>query len=335
MSTQTKHAKPIASSLDREIWLEARRQGVTATEVSKLRVGSSIDERKILIEKITGESVDLSGNKYIDRGNEREPVIAAWVDARFDIAPNSMLFSGENARHLATPDGVDSAWPFSKSTAEIKTSKFDLTEGLRIVDNVLVFETRLTQTRLWTSGYFAQVQWQMHVMGGDRVLFVSEQHDDNWPNPASLRAEPDRFWIERAQGEIDILVELADALLMKLDASRDSGLAPVGDMPSEIAQLTAELLSARDAEAVAKARKDVVWKKMQEALLAGEDVKFENVDASVTVSTTTTDKRVIDLDAAKLRAPGIVAKYEALIERFTIMKTVSAKRLTVTAKKGK
>lgn len=338
MNTTTKHATPIASSADRESWLEARRQGVTATEASKLAIGSSTVKREIMIEKVTGTSVDLSGNRYVERGNQREPIIAEWMSERFDIDGNQMLFSAaENVRHLATPDGVSVLWPHDKTTAEIKTSKHDLREGasFTVSGRELDIEaSSLKMSRLWLSGYYSQVQWQMRVMGGDRVLFIGEQHDDHWPNPKPVSDEPDWFWIPRDQSHIDELVELAEAFIVQLDASRTSGIAPTGDMPSEIAQLTHELLAARDAEAVAKSRKDIAWKRLQELLLEGDDVKLENIEATVTVSTTTSSKRVVDIDSAKAKAPALVAKYEALIERFTKIEPVSSKRLTVTAKKG-
>jgi hypothetical protein len=280
------------SSADREAWLAQRRQGVTATEIATLAKGSMADWRRILAEKISGEQ-SFTGNQYTEHGNRREPLIAAWIEERFDIAPNSHVYS--RGRYLATPDGISE----DGILAEIKTSKHDLHPTRR--------GSHFTQT-----GYLDQMQWQLWVMDASECLFAWEQHDDAWPDPSPLKPEPECVWISRDESRIAFLVEVADRFLADLDAARiTGGLPPVGDIPGEIADHVHRLLLARNAEAIAKMQKDIEWGWLQDELLAGEDLSMSNAEAKVTVSTTTKQTDVSTVDQAALEAD---PRYEALAE---------------------
>src|SRR5690606_32250113 len=124
--------------------------------------------RELLQAKLNRTSVDLTGNRYIDHGNKREPIIGAWFLANFDIEPCELVYSsGDNPRHLASPDGVSLDFANDGITAEVKTSKHDLTPG-EIVGNTLVLTQRddgtfaLDKSRHFAStGYYDQMQWQM------------------------------------------------------------------------------------------------------------------------------------------------------------------------------
>lgn len=319
MTTTRTTATPGVSSENREAWLDQRRQGCTATEVAKLAKGRSNDRRAIIVEKLTGERADLSGNQYVNHGNVREPIIAAWIETNFDIAPSAVLFSGVDPRHLATPDGVSNTFDLDRITSEIKTSKHDL-------------DPRLTYYA--STGYSDQMQWQMHVMGGERVLFAWEQHDDNWPDPAPLLAEPRWVWIERDQKRIDTLVAIADDLLHDLDHARPDDLAPVGDIPADLAQLVHDLLQHRDREAVAKKQKEATWKLLQAAMAGQTDYRAANLEATLTVGTVTKDVETLDVEKMVKRAPRVVANYEALVKKCTVIVPGQPKTtMTVTAAK--
>lgn len=349
MNTMTERPMPIAGAPFelKEQWLATRRGGITATEVGKLRNGS--DRRKIAIEKLTGESPDLTGNKYIDRGNEREPIIAAWIEDGFDIAPNSNLYiAGDNPRRIATPDGVSNTFEADRITAEIKTSKWSLNPG-PIVDNVLRMD--LADEGTWKlyywakTSYYDQVQWQMLVMGGDRTLFVWEQHDDQWDAPGGpkpLSPAPEWCWILRDEVRIAELISAADAFLAELEVQRSTNVpASVGIAPDR-ALLVADLIKYRNDEAIAKAAKESVWAKLKAATLdAGLDDFNESNDlASVSLSTSTskpTTRTVLDEEAMRKRAPKLVERYDELRAKFTRTETVpgtTSTKLTVTAKKG-
>lgn len=342
MTLTTRHTPtPGAPYSDKEAWLAQRRGGVTATEVRELAKGFARTERELLTAKLTGAHVNLDGNQYVDHGNKREPIIGQWLLDSFEIEPCELVYSGENPQHLASPDGLSVDFVEDGITSEIKTSKHDLHPG-DVVDNVLV---QIDSTSHFAkTGYYDQMQWQMHVMGGTRVLFAWEQHDDNWPDPKPVHERPMWCWVLRDQKRIDELVEIATKFLAKLAASSVDSLAPVSeaDVDPHVADLAHRLLVHRDAEAVAKKQKEAVWKELQSLLMptgtAADDVAIELAEAKITVSTNTTtgERKVVDMDAARKKAPALVQKYEALIERCTTTEPTSSTstKLSVTAKKG-
>ncbi|MET3176004.1 UNVERIFIED_ORG: hypothetical protein ABIB52_003877 [Arthrobacter sp. UYCu721] len=174
------------SSDDRDEWLRARRTGVSATDVRKivLKNGRPSSQRpKLLLEKVAGDE----GPRFaqFEHGIEREPIIAAWVEEKFGIRPNRFLRSGVNPRHLATPDGIG-----DDAICEIKTS----TKPLASTVNT----------------YRDQIQWQLHVTGLGKTLFVVE-------NRYSLERE--HAWIERNETRIAVLAAHADHFIEELDAA--------------------------------------------------------------------------------------------------------------------
>jgi len=145
----TYREQPVTSE-DAEIWLMARRRGVTATDCAKIvrKNGTPSSQRQTLLaQKLYG----LRGPDYTvyAHGREREPHIAAWVEAEFGIAHNTSLCVGEDNRHMATPDAVGEG-----GIAEFKTATQPLAKAIRT--------------------YSDQLQWQMHVLHTERVLFVVE-----------------------------------------------------------------------------------------------------------------------------------------------------------------
>lgn len=95
------------SSENRAAWLEARRYGVTATDVGKIVKlnGTFSSQRAGLMEaKLSGREAPFQ--QVMQHGIDREPVIATWVAEKFGIEPNTLLCRGHNPRHLATPDGI-------------------------------------------------------------------------------------------------------------------------------------------------------------------------------------------------------------------------------------
>ncbi|UFU04794.1 hypothetical protein LQF10_09860 [Ruania halotolerans] len=160
---------------------------MTATDARRLVTADgrvSKQRRRLLEAKLTGwEGPRLP---QFEHGIVREPVIAAWVQQRFGIAPSGLLCAGQNPRHLATPDGLG-----EHSIAEIKTSVDDLDGAARI--------------------YRDQLQWQLHVTGRSRVLFVVE-------NRHTYRR--DFRWVERDEDRIGTLTDHADAFLSELDELR-------------------------------------------------------------------------------------------------------------------
>jgi hypothetical protein len=196
----------VDKNVDEFQWLEERRKGVTATEVSKLAKGQPAVRRNLLAEKQTGES-SFHGNKYTAWGLERELAIASTMEIRHGFEASDVLFYSENnKRHLATPDAIYLAEE-ETLVAEIKTSKHDLySKG----------------PHFKKSTYLDQIQWQLYVCNAVSSLYVWEQHDDNWilgadgierPTPVLRTWE----WIERDDARIAQLIVIADEFLEHLD----------------------------------------------------------------------------------------------------------------------
>lgn len=331
----------------REAWVNQRRGGITATEIRDWGNGSR--RREIITAKVTGDVEDLSHLLAVDHGNRREPIIARWIEGKFGIEPCDYVYShADNPRHLASPDGVHKIFQkYEPGTpdavlTEIKTSKHDLHPGRLDESRHLISIDH--ESHFARSNYYTQMQWQMYVMNATVTLFVWEQHDskvDPETGTYTPVGPPKWAWIPRDQPLIDRLVnEVAPAALAEIDAARiaasATGLPPASDLPSEHAALVAELLAARDAEAIAKAKKEQAWKRLNE-LYVGEDKPDVSIDAGfarLTVSTSTKDVRKVDMDGARKRAPKLVAQYEALIERYTKAIPQTTQRLTVTPAKG-
>lgn len=339
----------------RQPWLDQRRGGVTATEIRD--AGQPAKRREIIQFKVTGQMEDLSHNVYVNHGNLREPMIAAWVESRFGITPCDAVYShGENPRHLASPDGI-TLDPFTgelmygapgAAVSEIKTSKHDLHPGR--LDAGRVLEQIDKSSQFARSNYYTQMQWQMYVMQAELTLFVWEQHNgivDPETGTFSPIGVPEYAWVRRDQKLIDVLVEqVAPKLLADIDAARAGGMAdglpPAGDLPAEHAALIAEYFAGLDAEAIAKKRKEQAWKALQEIYLAKEEGEEFAPDQSIeipgyaklTVSTSSTVKPQFNEEGARKRAPKLFAQYEALVKRYTKPVPTSSQKLTITRPKA-
>ena len=194
---------------DEAKWLEARRTGVTATEVAKLAQNRESDRNQIMLEKLTGER-SFFGNKYTAWGLEREPFIGAELFREKGFLASDVLFHAPGEiRHLATPDGVKQLEDGTVLISEIKTGKNDLNPA---------------GDHFKKTSYFDQMQWQMYVMGETckKCFFAWEQHDDNWqvgedgierPAPLPLQSA----WIERDKERINHLIGIANAFLDEIE----------------------------------------------------------------------------------------------------------------------
>lgn len=332
----------------RAAWLAFRANGITATEVRDWGIGSR--RREILAAKVSGTVKDIDHLPAVHHGNIREPVIAAWAAERFGITPCDAVYAhAEHPRHLASPDGI-LLDPFTGElitgpeafVMEIKTSSHDLTPGLMAPDGTLLrIEPGSPFDR---AGYWVQMQWQMYVMNAARTLFVWEQHTGR-PDPTleqvyEVTDAPRFAWIDRDQAAIDVLISsTAEPALAMIDSERSIlaeswplDLTEETDLPDEHALLVADLLAARDAEAVAAAAKDTAWRALTAYYLREEqeDAVIETPLARISVSTSQSVKRTIDEAAMSERAPALVAKYAALREKFTTLTPTSSRRLTIT-----
>jgi len=174
----------IVQSRDRVEWLEARERGVTATQVAKAATPAGLRDVLAQIES----PVEVVPNAVMDWGNEREPVIAAFVESEFGIAPNDWLICAEGAGNewmMATPDGLSAD---HKLIAEIKTSGKSL-------DKIPL-------------NYVRQIQWQLFVTGAERCLFAWEQRLEG-PEGFVPGLDVSTQWVERDDEIISELVKVA------------------------------------------------------------------------------------------------------------------------------
>lgn len=284
----------VVHSSDRAGWHAARRVSWSATTAKKLTIGTPTERMEELERKLRDEPEAELDNQYINRGKEREPVIARWIETRFGIQHNEWLFHHrEHEDYTATPDGVgidDGALVVT----EIKTSKFDVAPGT---------------DKFASYGYEWQMQWQMLVTGAVRCLYVWEQHDNNWPNPSPLDLEPGYLWVERDDAKITRMVdavEKAKIALADLRAQRageHSGLAF-----EDVITLETEIDRYLAAKGEAAAAEERIRSIMDGVLGTAPIAKYQGIAGTVSLSQgsprTTFDTEAFDRDH-----PGVRARY--------------------------
>lgn len=177
----------IARSSDREAWLYARQQGITATMVAHGSTPAGF--RDIVAQMET--PVTIEPNAMMDWGNEREPHIAQVVKERFGIMPNDWLIAkddGLNRWQMATPDGLS-------------------------LDHTVIAEIKTTGKPLDVIPirYRRQIQWQLHVTDAERCLFAYElrlQGPEGFVPGFDVQTQ----WVERDDRQIAELIATAEQL---------------------------------------------------------------------------------------------------------------------------
>jgi hypothetical protein len=177
----------LASSEDRDAWLQARNTGVTASNAAKLTTENSLDS--VLKSKFYD---GFTGNAATDWGLEREPFLLEWAE----FPQNKFLFhSVENKRFMATPDGIRLDSEGNLELCQVKTTG-------KPMNKIPVH-------------YYRQIQWEMFVMDAVRCYFVVEVHEGFVP----VSLEPQLEIFERDEEAIASLKTLATALLERLDGA--------------------------------------------------------------------------------------------------------------------
>jgi len=178
-----------SKSVDEQAWLEARRGGVTATEVALAATPAGF--RDALEQRRNPRPVDV--NAYMEFGLLWEDWVIDKISREYDIRPNDYLIAGEYPKHLATPDGLSSD---HRVIAEVKTTGKDwgVVEKLPLK-------------------YARQVQWQLHVTGAEFavVAWLLRVEEDGAFVPAWWK--PKVGVMERDREMISNLVEVAGRLL--------------------------------------------------------------------------------------------------------------------------
>lgn len=244
MTTLTEQlaAVPVASSEDEEAWLDARAEGVTASEVPHL---SPSTRERILDDKLNGST--FRGNAHTRRGHEREPHILAdlvW-EIGGQIASNSYVWAAEaNGRHLATPDGFQVAPDGTVRGVEAKSHEHGWTPPATVIPQ----------------DHYDQVQWGMHVVGLDEWVYAWEVMGPGgtYPDHVEYRI------VTRDAARIAELVARADDFLAWVDDG-----APVDMISDELAIAKARVL-ATNAAAKTAAAEEKAARAAFEALLTKE-----------------------------------------------------------------
>ena len=298
-----------ASDKDRPAWLAERMGGVTATEIRDLYLKGPTFKRELIEKKLGIREEPFIANKYTAWGNTREPIIAAWVQARFAIADEHRVFrSADDARFLASPDGVGVNWDAELLVSEIKTSKHDIAPWSPKFEQV---------------GYRLQMIWSMRVTGARRCLYAWEQHDDDWQDrggeffkPVPLSAEPLFAWIEYDEDLAVELEQIALNFLADLDAARAAlaaGDGPVVD--EELDTLAVNYLRFLGEEKSGATAKKSAWDELLAVLGAkGKDFSQESALARITYTAAVSGTaEEVDQDAAVASGAEAKRRYEALV----------------------
>jgi hypothetical protein len=174
-------------ALSKDRWLEARRGGVTATQVAKAASGPGGFGQAVMEYR---EEFQETDNPYMKFGRDWEGPISMHLKDRFGIMPNEWLISSSVSDHyLATPDGLSLG---HDQISEVKTTGKD-------------WATIPVQ-------YRRQVQWQLFVTGAGSCVFAWMLRESR--NYVFLPAwfDPKVEIIERDEDMIASLVKVADEL---------------------------------------------------------------------------------------------------------------------------
>lgn len=265
----------INDGADRDLWLTARREGVTATDVKRLARGGAETWKAVHAEKAGVERTFQ--NAAMVHGKTREPVIAAFAARMLGVEHSTALIaSNAEQRFLATPDFLGGTGQYR--VGDIKTTVTDWAT----VDDV-------------PGGYIDQMLWQMLVAGERVGLLVFEPHENGVP----LYPTPKHFEVEWDSARVAKLQSVAYEFLAE------------DDTPDEDAAVMDALLS--DA-AMRKELADAAARSFDEAKQAIEDYlggKPRRFDGSLASMTRSADSVSVGFDLARFKRdhPDLAAEY--------------------------
>lgn len=289
-----------ASDTDREAWLAERRNGPTATEIRDLYLGK-LTVRELVDRKLgrTPEIGDLSHIPVIGWGKEREPIIAAEVERRYWIAPESRVFkAADHSRKLASPDGVGLDFDDELLVSEIKTA------GKNIAPGTDAYRQK---------GYEAQMMWVMRVLGARRCLYAWEYRLTLPGMEGFVPGELSFHWIEWDEALAKKLEDIADGFLAALDAAASETEPEQPEIDEELDTLAVNYLRGLDLEKQAKELKEPAYRQMLELLDAGEPVVQVSPLARVSFTPAVVEERpLFKTDYAAARAAAPAGLYERL-----------------------
>lgn len=296
----------LASQADNEeVWHGFRAEGVTASEIHAIATGGRKTWRRILDDKLNGST--FRGNRHTKRGHEREPVLLEWADGQYGVDANSTLFAHpEFPLHRGTPDGLgaDGA-PFG---VEVKSHAFGWTRTDAPPD------------------HYDQCQWNIHVLGADRWLYVWEVLGED--GYATLEY-PFFVWIERDDARIAQLVAQADAFI----AWREAGAPELDDIPDDLDESLTAWADAKERKSIATKDEKVAEKVIRAYIAEHPEAEVSGLKRSGSrggFGYTVASDDVLDEDAWKAAEPD---SYEAWVALRTRTDDAAAVALTLYSKK--
>ena len=176
----------VSKETDYEGWLNARRYGVTATQVATASTPAGFE--KAAVDFLT--EYREPDNAYMEFGRDWEPLMADFVQVEYGVDPNDWLIRGEQAHHLATPDGIG-----VNVIGEYKTTGKDW----GTVEKLPV-------------RYRRQIQWQLHVTGADACVVAWLLRDEVDGRFVPAWFEPKTGIVNRDEEMIQGLIVTADRL---------------------------------------------------------------------------------------------------------------------------
>lgn len=175
----------VIDGLDREAWLAAREGKIGSSNAASF---AKLESAPLYMKAMLGHQ--WRGNAYARHGTARE----SFLLNAFHVPQNLALFHAEdNPRHVSTPDGIKVSAAGEVLLAEAKTTNKPFT---KVPPN-----------------YMRQCQWHLRVMGAKRLLFIWELHAEFRPTGM----EPESILVDRDEGMIANLIEIADEVLAGFD----------------------------------------------------------------------------------------------------------------------
>lgn len=288
----------------RTVWMLERGEGVTASRVWAIARATLKARRRILEDLMNGST--FKGNKATDAGHAREvALLDEAAEHLASLAPNAALWAAvDNDLHRATPDAI----------------------GIDAEGRLVVVEVKSHEHGWEHDGvpieHYAQMQWQMRVIGADYALYGFEVRDEDDMPPLDGAT-----WIpvQRDPEMIEWLIGRADDFL----AWRDAGCPEVDLLPDEVGDALAEwapLKTALDAAAAAeKPAKDRLAKVIAKhyphagrfgAVGMGERGGFQTVVSSTPL---------IDEDEWKADAPDVHARVQQMRADLALLEAAAKK----------
>ncbi|PMC04134.1 hypothetical protein CJ226_09000 [Microbacterium sp. UMB0228] len=282
-------ATRVASQDNEAEWLDARAEGVTASEAPKL---SPATWSSVLSDKLNGST--FSGNAHTRRGHDREPEILTdleWV-TESKIIPNRHVWASKgNRRYLATPDGFQILADGRVRGVEVKSHK----RGWKMPKRVI------------PSDHFDQMQFGMAVLGLDEWLYGWEVMGEDGTPPTQ---DPQYRVVARDQDRIDELVAAADTFLAWVDAG-----APVEQISPELEAAKINMIAAERVAKAAEAAKAAARAEFSQLLEAefpdAAKTGWKHGDDSTVILARPARKVTIDETAWAEAEPSGFAEFEA------------------------